>query len=137
MNELRNTKAREYRKINLLKVKEIEHNYRHSLRGNLTCTYKRMLDRVKGNMTQKRSIHHYKGLEILDRQEFLEWALKDKEYTLLHKLWVLSNYDIKYAPSINRIDSSKGYTIDNIEWLTHSENSRLGVLNRWYGGTIR
>ena len=42
----------------------------------------------------------------------------------------MSDFDIKLAPSVNRMDSNKGYVLGNIEWLTQSQNSALA-------GTVR
>lgn len=39
------------------------------------------------------------------------------------------------APSIERIDSSKGYEMNNIEIITHSENSRRGAKNQKAGSS--
>ena len=35
-----------------------------------------------------------------------------------------------YSRSVDRVDSSKGYELSNMEWVTHSENSRRGAVNR-------
>ena len=44
-----------------------------------------------------------------------------------------SDYDRRLCPTVDRIDSKKGYTMDNMQWLTHSENSRRGSFSRFYG----
>jgi hypothetical protein len=41
--------------------------------------------------------------------------------------WELSNYHRKLTPTVDRIDSEFGYIVENMQWLTHSENSRKGV----------
>ena len=87
-----------------------------------------MLSRVSG--IQKKKAHLYKGLSILDKQVFYSWALKDKEYNLLFDSWVKSAYTRALSPSIDRIDVTKGYIEGNMRWITHSQNSRLGSLNR-------
>jgi hypothetical protein len=42
----------------------------------------------------------------------------------LHTAWVDSGFTPKLVPSIDRIDNNKGYTIDNIRWLSKSDNSK-------------
>ena len=108
--------------------KEYQRAYAKSLKGRLVRCYNHMSQRVKGTCKE---YHKYKGLSILDKQDFYDWAISDKNYNKLHSDWVLSNYKLSKCPSIDRIDSLKGYDIDNIRFLTHSENSRLGSISRW------
>ena len=86
-----------------------------------------MTSRVVG--IQKKKAHLYKNLSILDRQEFYKWAKSNSKFFKLYKLWELSNYEIKLCPTVNRINPKIGYKLSNMEWLTHSENSRLGSIN--------
>lgn len=86
-----------------------------------------MTSRVTG--IQKKKAHLYVGKTILPREEFYRWA-DSKQFKELFKNWEASKYDRKLTPTVNRIDSSLGYQLDNIEWLTHSENSRLGALSK-------
>jgi hypothetical protein len=67
------------------------------------------------------------GTEFLDKKTFLEWCFEDNniaKFKKIHSDWEKSNYDHKLSPSIDRIDNNKGYTIDNIQWLTKSQNSK-------------
>lgn len=98
--------------------------YERTKKGKLVRTYRNMESRVKG--IAKNKAHLYKNLPILEREDFYEWALNDETYNKLHSDWVASNYCRKLSPSIDRVDAEKGYTMENIRWLTHSENSSLG-----------
>ena len=102
--------------------------YEKTLNGYLVRTYRNMKSRVTGVL--KKKAHLYKGKSILDKEYFYKWSLTDKNYNKLHKVWVESGYNHKLSPSIDRIDSGKGYTKENIRWITHSENSRLGSINK-------
>lgn len=93
-------------------------------------TYRNMQSRVTG--IQQKKAHLYAGLTILPRDQFYVWAQQSPKFHELYTAWVASEYARRLTPSINRINPKLGYTIDNIEWLTHSENSRLGSLNRVY-----
>ena len=102
--------------------------YEKTPNGFLMRMYRNMLSRISG--IQKQKAHLYKGKCILDRQEFYKWAKGCDEFWKLYKAWVANNYDRKLTPTVDRIDSSDGYHIPNMEWVTHSENSRRGSLNR-------
>lgn len=91
-------------------------------------TYRNMLSRVTG--IQLKKAHLYKGLSILPRQEFYVISLSDPDYLRLFIEWKDSGYDRQLTPSINRIDATLGYENFNVEWITHSENSRLGAISR-------
>lgn len=91
-------------------------------------TYRNMLSRVTGVLKEK--AHLYYGLEILDKDAFYAWSLADENFHTLFEEWEASNYDRRLSPSVDRINSFHGYTLINMEWVTHSENSRR--INRVY-----
>lgn len=117
----KNLNQREYRKKTGNKHTKA---YEKSPKGFLMRAYRNMQSRVTG--VQKKSIHLYAGLDLLPREDFYTWAWDNAEFWRLFKRWTLSGYDRKLTPSVNRIDTYKGYTLGNIEWLTHSVNSALG-----------
>jgi hypothetical protein len=88
-------------------------------------SYRNMKSRVTG--VQKKKAHLYMGLQILPKEDFYSWAHTDKEFHKLWRDWVASGFNQKLTPSVNRVDTSCGYCLENIEWLTFSENSSLGV----------
>lgn len=74
-----------------------------------------------------RYLDRYKGKKLnFDKFWFVGFALLNPQYKALHKQWVIENYDLKYAPTVDRIDSNKGYLKDNIQFLCFSENSSKG-----------
>jgi hypothetical protein len=95
------------------------------------ATIGRALGRIYSNMKQRvegRGAHNrgnWKGKPILPKEVFKTWARNHSIFLGLYKQWTMSNFDIKLAPSVNRINSSKGYTLDNMEWMTNSQNSGL------------
>jgi len=102
--------------------------YEKTKGGKLMRTYRNMYTRVSGILKTK--AHLYEGLDILDKEDFYKWSLSDYAFNILFDDWVSSGYDKKLSPSIDRIDTNYGYVLDNMRWLTHSENSRLGAENK-------
>ena len=102
--------------------------YEKTRKGKLVRTYRNMYTRVSGILKTK--AHLYEGLEILDKDDFYSWSLSDESYNSLFDSWVSSGYEMRLSPSIDRKDTRFGYTPDNIQWTTHSENSRRGSLSR-------
>lgn len=98
--------------------------YEKTKKGKLMRMYRNMKSRIEG--IQFKKAHLYKGKDLLDKDDFYRWALSNADFHRLFCEWELSGYDRKLAPSVDRIDSSKGYTLDNMEFVTHSENSRRG-----------
>jgi hypothetical protein len=125
-SSLHNKRQREYRKATNNKITK---KYEKSFNGYLMRTYRNMLSRVKGVL--KKKSHLYEGLPILDKILFYEWSKKNEDYKRLHNNYAESNFDINLAPSIDRIDSKKGYLLGNMRWITHRENSLLGIISRY------
>jgi len=102
--------------------------YEKGVNGYLMRMYRNMKSRVTG--VQKLKFHLYQGKEILPKEEFYSWAKSSEKFYQLFSQYVESGRDRKLAPSVDRIDSNKGYTIENMEWVTHSENSRRGATKK-------
>lgn len=98
--------------------------YEKTRKGFLVRCYRNMLSRVSG--VTKNKNHLYLGLEILDRNVFYDWSLNNDSFNDLFIKWELSEYNRKLTPSIDRIDTDKGYVLENIQWITFSENCRRG-----------
>jgi hypothetical protein len=95
--------------------------YRKTKKGFLVRLYDNMMQRIKGNQAKS---YLYSGKNILSKDVFYKWAEESQDFHKLFSEWESSNYDMKFTPSVDRINSDRGYTIDNMEWVTHSENSR-------------
>lgn len=65
---------------------------------------------------------YYNGLSICSREEFINKFRHDIEFLTLYKKWQASNFDYRLTPSIDRRNPNIGYTIDNIQVITHSDN---------------
>lgn len=119
-----NKKQRERRKLNNdLSTKK----YEKTEKGFLMRLYRNMESRIKG--VQKQKFYLYKDKELLSREDFYNWATDNLQFKELFKNYENSNYDRKQAPSVDRVNSDLGYTINNMEFVTMSENSRRGSLS--------
>lgn len=121
-----NERSRNHRKSNNNKNTK---KYERTFKGHLVRTYRNMLSRVTG--VQKRKAHLYKGLSILSKKDFYKWSENCPIYKTLFDEWQESNYIQILSPSIDRIDSSVGYDMDNMQWLTHSKNSSKATIERF------
>jgi hypothetical protein len=102
--------------------------YEKTPNGFLMRMYRNMQSRVTG--VQHSKSHLYYGKTLLCRQEFYDWAKNSDRFWELYNDWVFTGYNRKYTPTVDRIDSSIGYELTNMRWMTHSENSRLGTLSK-------
>lgn len=101
--------------------------YEKTKKGFLMRLYRNMKSRIEGVQTTKH--HLYQGKSLLSKEDFYEWAFNSPEFHKLFTAWEDNDHDRKLTPSVDRVDSSLGYSLDNMEWVTHSENSRRGSLN--------
>jgi len=116
---------REYRKNNgNISTKK----YEKTKKGFLVRLYRNMESRITG--VQKVKAHLYVGKALLNRDEFYEWSLNNISFHNLFADWEKSNYERRLTPSVDRVDSSKGYEISNMEWITFTENCKRGVASK-------
>ncbi len=106
-----------------------EKAYRKTPKGFLVSTWHNMTGRVSGHTKAKD--HLYKGLSICEKEQFYDFSWRNSDFTDLYIQWVISGFEKKYTPSIDRIDPKLGYVLGNMRWLTLSENSRTGAVSRW------
>lgn len=118
-------KQRAYRKAN---GNACTIKYERTKHGKLMRIYRNMKSRVDGVQWMK--AHLYSGKYLLPKYQFYAWALESADFHRLFREWEESGYDRKLAPSVDRVDSSHGYAIWNMQWVTHSENSRRGAVSK-------
>jgi len=102
--------------------------YEKTKSGFLMRLYRNMESRIDG--VQQAKWHLYRGKTLLPREHFYWWAWGSPEFHELFAEWEGCGYDRKLAPSVDRINASLGYDLSNMEWVTHSENSRRGSLSQ-------
>ena len=124
-HELRLEKQRERR--HLTRNWDIK-KYEKTIKGFLVRLYRNMKSRIEG--VQKHKFHLYEGKELLAKEEFYQWSLGRQEFYKLFGDYKEKGFPRTLAPSVDRVDSSKGYSIDNMEWVTMLENSKRGNISR-------
>jgi hypothetical protein len=109
--------------------------YERTKKGKIMRIYRNMLSRVTG--VQAAKYHLYKGKSLVGKDFFYKWTMGCQEFHALFDCWVNSGFDRKLAPSVDRVDSSQGYSVGNMEWVTHSENSRRGAISQRMNGLCK
>jgi hypothetical protein len=85
--------------------------------------YSGMKTRVNGNGSHAYSVV---GKKICSKTAFVKWCLSPKIFITFQKIylaWKKAGFPKKLSPSIDRIDNTKGYELNNLQWLTHQDNS--------------
>lgn len=112
----------------LLKNKDTK-LYEKTPHGFLMRCFRNMKSRTSG--VQKQKFHLYQGKVIgFSKEEFYSWSISNDQFKRLFSEWEKSGYERRLTPSVDRINSEIGYEFHNIEWVTHSENSRRGSISR-------
>lgn len=93
--------------------------------------YRNMKSRTEG--VQRKKYHIYEGKELLPKDKFYLWAEGNVDFEKLFEDYRASGFERRLAPSVDRIDPTRGYSIDNMEFVTMSENSRRGAISRHHG----
>tara|TARA_R110000868_G_scaffold158316_5_gene386331 strand:+ start:1792 stop:2247 length:456 start_codon:yes stop_codon:yes gene_type:complete len=95
--------------------------YEKTKNGFLVRLYNNMKNRING--THNKS-HLYANKELIDKKTFYEWSLNNNKFHNLFEVWKDSEYKRVLTPSVDRIDSEFGYKLDNMRWVTFSENCK-------------
>jgi len=99
------------------------HRYKVSTTGFLGNLYRSMRRRVEGRTAHNRG--NWAGKPILPKDVFVQWAKNHPDFLASYKRWFSNGFDRKLTPSVNRMNSNKGYVLGNMEWMTNSQNSGL------------
>ena len=95
-------------------------------------TKKGILQRIYSNQRRNSRARNYQYPNYtLD--ELREWCFNQKKFHVLHNIWRKSEYNRWFAPSCDRIDDYKPYTLDNLQLMTWKENADKGHVDRKNG----
>lgn len=73
-----------------------------------------------------RLLHKNKPEKLCTKEEFMEFIKRSKAFKNLYREWFLGGFQRADTPSVDRIDSGKGYCLSNIQIITLRENSMKG-----------
>lgn len=96
---------------------ESNRKYRRTPKGCLSRAY----EYAKRRIVEGQGL--YLGLGICDRDEFYKAFEHSPSFLALHEEWVSSGYRQAERPTPDRIDTKRGYLVDNIAWETYSVNT--------------
>jgi hypothetical protein len=68
----------------------------------------------------------YLGMKFCSRKSFLDKFENNFQYLRVYRDWQKSGFNVSKAPSVDRIDPSKGYILSNLRIITLKENALLG-----------
>jgi len=94
-------------------------------RGFLVHRYDAMKNRVL-----RAKLPLYAGLDLMSAGDFTDWGLRNETFHRMYCEWMASGRKRGLTPTVNRIDPSRGYTLDNVEWMSLSDNCRLAGFSR-------
>lgn len=118
--EKRIKQMKEYYKKHSLKMKERVKQRNRSIEGHKKTMFQGIKNRIK-------LVKTYKNRKLLfTLQDFLNF-LPETKYIEIHQRWAKNGYKKKFAPSIDRIDNDGNYELDNIQIITHGENSQKEI----------
>lgn len=103
-----------------------QHRYRKNKSRFLDHVYQGIVRRCNG-IPRRYSSTGTTPISVPEWRQFC--AATEVEFNKLYDGWEKSGFQRKMAPSIDRIDNGRGYTVDNMQWLSQSENSRKGVMS--------
>lgn len=95
--------------------------YRKNIPRFVKLKYSGMRRRISGLNKHSNLV----GKDLLTKQEFLNWFEDTKEsFMKLYRAWEKSGFLRRLSPSVDRVDNRRGYLVDNMQWLTQSQNSK-------------
>jgi len=81
-----------------------------------------LITRIYSNQISSSKTRKYSPPSYV-KQELKDWLLSQEIFHELYYNWKASGYEKLLAPSCNRINDYKGYSLDNIELITWEENN--------------
>lgn len=91
--------------------------------------YAHMVARHEGRSTNSSNAN---GRGLCTSEEFFVWCKTIDNldmFLALYYDWALADFPLHLSPSIDRINPERGYTCDNLQWLSFEENCRKNNIN--------
>lgn len=115
---------------------EYMREYMREYRKSLPAKIYRMWEKMNARLSLQRGdvgANCYAGIRVLiTKEEFCTFAESSEELKDLYNTWSLSGYKRKDIPCLSRINPDLNYTLNNIQFISRSEQSRRDA-NRLHG----
>ena len=99
-------------------VSSFVRRYRNNTRNYLMHRYRDMRNRVNGKPDGGGKRCPWLGMEIVDRETFIDWALNDPGFKKCWNMWHEEGF-ITRGPTIHRIRRDQGYLLGNMVFVPH------------------
>lgn len=110
---------------------EAQRKWAKTPNGRVCKMYSQMRTRTKHKPS-------YVGFEVMPREDFDAWMKYHwNEYMALFTAWEISGYSRDLIPTIDRLDSYKGYSHDNIRLATLADNMHASMRDRTLGRRVK
>ena len=99
-------------------------------------TEEKLLSRMySGQLSRSKKRGH--NLPEYSRKDFMSFMLGNENFVKLYNDWKRSGYESDLVPSIDRLDESKGYSLDNIRIVTWQDNRKNSFTEAKNGSYVR
>lgn len=113
----------------LLQAKRIrDAKYRRTKRGYLLRRY---ADARRRATRRERGWGYFEGLRVMPQAEFMEWAIADRWFNHFWDYWYRNGCEYSDAPTLDRIDTLRGYVAGNLQWIPRWLDTTKVNLWRW------
>lgn len=76
------------------------------------------------NERSKKEGYDYSKGDVVSKEEYMDMVMNSEVYKKMFEEWSKSNFSYGMTPTIDRIDSKRNYSKDNIQFLSFSDNAR-------------
>lgn len=120
-----NTNKKIHKLCKLCFNKKYRKPYKKSLNHDLSDLIKARWRSIQSRVGK----NEYKNIKnLLSKKIFFTFSINNKDLNRVYLNWIKNNRINSLKPSLDRINPRENYHIDNIRWITWSENARLGAI---------
>lgn len=112
-------KAKKRYSENKESIKDYKKNHYKTLRG--------LVQRKVSHMKQSSKVRGHEPPNF-DKYQLEDWMKIQPNFEVIWRNWVDSNYSKELVPSCDRLENSKGYTLDNLQlvpWYVNNKNGNI------------